>query len=414
MPNLTEEYIAGPRSETLELALLSLPGITLTTKVMLMPIRKMTGEMDAFAEVVQAATETGMWASDGVGGDETTIVPTVHSVPTQQAWALDREDYPESGAVPAPPEPPAPRELPDESWRSAVASAAPLLFVVAVAAVVIAIIGLVFVLLDNRQPVTAATISGNTVHTTPAPAASSPPATCDPGSLVVIHDQHGYPSVVCPTAATTAPPQSTLTPLQQLQAQANADAPAVALWAGSWVPQISSKQPGTRDDGIFYDYDSIWQEHTRLRQQYGARLIWADGYWVTVVDASYRDRASAQGWCDQHGRDADHCFPRMVQADAGHPLATMPPAGAVPPPQPRAPEEGGATVAKAISDQLASRNRRPDNITCPGVLHGVVGNTMRCTLTDHGQSFGVLVTVTAVQGPNDFDMHYDVDPGWPN
>jgi hypothetical protein len=110
-----------------------------------------------------------------------------------------------------------------------------------------------------------------------------------------------------------------------VQQQANTDKSAVDAMGGRWVPQLSSKQPGTHDDGIVYDDNSIWQEHTELRHKYGAYLMWVGGYWITIADTSYFERASAQAWCDRAGRDADHCFPRLIAGEAAQPSPSQAP-----------------------------------------------------------------------------------------
>ena len=60
---------------------------------------------------------------------------------------------------------------------------------------------------------------------------------------------------------TAVPPPTVPVPssLQRLRTQATLDT-QTGLNAGSlWVPQLSSKRPGTRDDGIRWDHDDIWQ-----------------------------------------------------------------------------------------------------------------------------------------------------------
>lgn len=70
---------------------------------------------DASAEVAQAESETGLWPHDGAGGDETEIRP--------QAWAEDD-----------------PHDDDDESsWSSALASVAPVLFLIALVTVTVAV-----------------------------------------------------------------------------------------------------------------------------------------------------------------------------------------------------------------------------------------------------------------------------------
>ncbi len=108
--------------------------------------------------------------------------------------------------------------------------------------------------------------------------------------------------------------------LQRLRNQATLDFNA-GLSAGTlWVPQLSSKRPGTVDDEIVWDYDDIWVEHTRLRQQYGAILLWsadwsfgADDLWVTVATTGFPTADGARQWCVNHGRDTWHCFPTQLR-----------------------------------------------------------------------------------------------------
>jgi Domain of unknown function (DUF4333) len=69
-------------------------------------------------------------------------------------------------------------------------------------------------------------------------------------------------------------------------------------------------------------------------------------------------------------------------------------------------------VAKAISDQLEQQaGKKPDSVNCPDNLKGAQGATLRCTLTDTGQTYGVNVTVTSVDGGDvKFDFKVDDQP----
>jgi serine/threonine-protein kinase len=133
-----------------------------------------------------------------------------------------------------------------------------------------------------------------------------------------------------PTVTVTAPPPAPPVPqdpdptsLQQLRAQANIDYPVTATQAKNlWVPQLSSKWPGLFADGTQWDYASIWQEHQRLRLQYGAKLLWSGDWpntfknpdiWVTVAAFTFRYANGAREWCQNHGRDSDHCYPTQIQ-----------------------------------------------------------------------------------------------------
>jgi len=66
-------------------------------------------------------------------------------------------------------------------------------------------------------------------------------------------------------------------------------------------------------------------------------------------------------------------------------------------------------VASRISDKLTDQvGKRPDSITCPGNLKGVVGTTLRCELTDGAKKYGMTVTVTSVDIPQVY-FDYQVD-----
>ena len=55
--------------------------------------------------------------------------------------------------------------------------------------------------------------------------------------------------------------------------------------------------------------------------------------------------------------------------------------------------------------------RAPDSVDCPDDLKGEVGATTRCTLRDGGESYGVDVNVTKVEGTDvKFDLKVDDQP----
>ncbi|MDA2807632.1 DUF4333 domain-containing protein [Nocardiopsis suaedae] len=83
------------------------------------------------------------------------------------------------------------------------------------------------------------------------------------------------------------------------------------------------------------------------------------------------------------------------------------------------PEAGGDAgavpadeVARQASDTLAETvGQTPDSLTCPEDLPAEVGASIRCELTADGQTLGVTVTATAVEGTNvDFDVVVDDVP----
>jgi len=69
-------------------------------------------------------------------------------------------------------------------------------------------------------------------------------------------------------------------------------------------------------------------------------------------------------------------------------------------------------VATEISDKLNQQvGRKPDSVVCPDNLKGVTGATLRCQLTDGGDTYGVHLNVTSVDaGTVNFDMKVDDQP----
>ena len=66
-------------------------------------------------------------------------------------------------------------------------------------------------------------------------------------------------------------------------------------------------------------------------------------------------------------------------------------------------------VASQISDKLTQQvGKKPDSVTCPDNLKGVVGATLRCQLTDGSEKYGVAVTVTNVDA-GDVNFNFKVD-----
>lgn len=69
-------------------------------------------------------------------------------------------------------------------------------------------------------------------------------------------------------------------------------------------------------------------------------------------------------------------------------------------------------LAKEISNQLKNQiGRAPESVECPDDLKGEVGATTRCTLNDGGETYGVNVNVTKVEGTDvRFDLKVDDKP----
>lgn len=69
-------------------------------------------------------------------------------------------------------------------------------------------------------------------------------------------------------------------------------------------------------------------------------------------------------------------------------------------------------VAEQIKTQLTAQvGQEPDSVECPDDLEGKVGATQRCTLTAGKTKYGVLATVTKVDGSKvSFDIKVDDKP----
>lgn len=72
---------------------------------------------------------------------------------------------------------------------------------------------------------------------------------------------------------------------------------------------------------------------------------------------------------------------------------------------------GGSSVSTTdleteISDQLEAQvGRAPDSVDCPDSLPAEVGAEIRCTLTADGETYGLTVTATNVDGS---DVLFDI------
>ncbi|OBK49815.1 serine/threonine-protein kinase [Mycobacterium kubicae] len=132
-----------------------------------------------------------------------------------------------------------------------------------------------------------------------------------------------YPSEPPTTTETASLPSTTAgqDAEQQLRQIASGDHSFVTTrLADRWVPQLSAKRPGVVDGGVVWDNAMALQEHLRLRQRYGARLLWsgdwstfnAPDFWVTVVGVTFQDSAGALAWCRGQGFDRDHCIAKII------------------------------------------------------------------------------------------------------
>lgn len=119
------------------------------------------------------------------------------------------------------------------------------------------------------------------------------------------------------------------TALEALRRQAEADAPSVDVLDGSWVPQLSSKIPGTYDeyDDKTYDAADIYEQFLELRLQHGdVRLLnssdWGafkfDDYWVVIAASPSERPRGALRWCSDRGIDESQCFAKRLLRDGDY------------------------------------------------------------------------------------------------
>lgn len=155
----------------------------------------------------------------------------------------------------------------------------------------------------------------------------------------VLSSKEGPPNVAIPdrvdiqydSGPTGLPSQPAADPetasLTQLRQIADRDRPYVAdRLADVWVPQLSSKRPGIVDEGKVWDNVLTLQEHLRLRDRYGAKLLWsgewstfdAPNFWVTVAPVTFSNADGALRWCTREGFDALHCYAKLVSTT--HPV----------------------------------------------------------------------------------------------
>ena len=123
-------------------------------------------------------------------------------------------------------------------------------------------------------------------------------------------------------AGTSAP----VDPTTELQRLARSDAAELGTVENAWVPQLSSKRPGTVSAGRTYDAAAILAEHEELRARHPqARLLWSGDwpvfdsgdYWVTVLATPSSSAGGANSWCDDQGFGADECFAKWLSRSGG-------------------------------------------------------------------------------------------------
>ena len=196
-------------------------------------------------------------------------------------------------------------------------SMVPLAVIGTVAAVLLGVVGLVTGLLMSKDPA-------------PQPSSMPTTATSVPPQTVFASPSTVYRTVSAPPATRTttslAAPDPEVTSALQLRQLAREDFTIVSTQgADLWVPQLASKRPGVVDEGHTWDNALTLAEHLRLRQRYGAKLLWsgdwstfsAPDFWVTIAPITYASASGALAWCAYQGFDRDHCYAKLISRTHG-------------------------------------------------------------------------------------------------
>lgn len=156
---------------------------------------------------------------------------------------------------------------------------------------------------------------------------------------VVVGAPEEYPVYLAPTVTVPdyAPPPSTSTvtkspppsasALSLLERQVELDRGAVSALVGSWVPQLSAKQPGLVVRGETFDHRLIWNDYLSSKQRYpGALLLWSGDFssfkypdfWITVVPEQFTTGEAANSWCVGQGIGKDDCYAKRLMHSGGY------------------------------------------------------------------------------------------------
>lgn len=130
------------------------------------------------------------------------------------------------------------------------------------------------------------------------------------------------PSTGAPESAEEAQ-ESALEALQRI-----AEEDSATVGELDWTAQLSSKKPGTRDDGIVYDsYDAILALHLEYRARYPDTLLaWSNDwpgsfgrksqdYWVTLSGQSESTTLPILRWCRAEGWSDEDCWAKRLLTD---------------------------------------------------------------------------------------------------
>lgn len=97
---------------------------------------------------------------------------------------------------------------------------------------------------------------------------------------------------------------------------------------GTYVPQLAAKYVGLDYEGVLYGPVEILNEHSLLRGAYDTILVDGgeyaftmgednmEGWYLTIVPASFATKDAANDWCTAQGFDVSNCFARLFMPPA--------------------------------------------------------------------------------------------------
>ena len=148
---------------------------------------------------------------------------------------------------------------------------------------------------------------------------AAPAAVSTPSTVTSVYPVS--PAASTPTARYSSSTDTPAISAELLSEGAERDRAQVESLAGSWVPELSAKRPGTAADGITYDATSILSHYNQLSDSHGPVLLlnssdWPvfreGGYWVVVAARPFSTAAQANAWCSSQGIGADNCFAKRL------------------------------------------------------------------------------------------------------
>ena len=151
----------------------------------------------------------------------------------------------------------------------------------------------------------------------PAPAPSVPTVAAQPSV-----DGNGF--VVGTATASPSPPPSA--PEDELAATVQTDRGRVEQVVGYWVPQVSSKAPGTVANGHAYTGADVVADHASWVQRYPEAALLrsgdytsfsSSGFWVTIVARPFTTPAQANAWCDAQRLSGQDCYAKRLSHTDG-------------------------------------------------------------------------------------------------